>query len=194
MNNMNTFKDLDKELQSIRKRSNNLFIMEAKSEKEIMQFYNEHTDLDDNDLAKRLSYLKKYDDKFKTCILPIMIAIVFGIVVAIAMAAISYQKASTVDVMYEAWEDASAKIPMTEENKDMYAEIYKDYQHNVRLLYCILFVFAIVVILGVLAFIALFDLWYDSRLHKSYQKNLEVDYLEPELKKRRAEYIKSLKK
>ena len=54
--------------------------------------------------------------------------------------------------------------------------------------------FAIVVILGVLAFIALFDLWYDSRLHKSYQKNLEVDYLEPELKKRRAEYIKSLKK
>ena len=105
------------------------------------------------DLDKRLSYLKKYDDKFKTCILPIMIAIVFGIVVAIAMAAISYQKASTVDVMYEAWEDASAKIPMTEENKDMYAEIYK-----------------------------------------SYQKNLEVDYLEPKLKKRRAEYIKSLKK
>lgn len=29
MNNMNTFKDLDKELQAIRKRSNNLFIMEV---------------------------------------------------------------------------------------------------------------------------------------------------------------------
>lgn len=190
---MGTFKELDDKLRDVRKdNKNNRFAMEAKSEAEIKKFYNGHTNLNNNELSNRLTYLKNYDEKFKTCILPIMIAIVFGIAVAIAQAAITSQKASTVDVMYQAWEEASEKIVVTEENQETYNAIYKDYQHTVRVLYGILFILAVVVIIGVVVLIAPFDLWYSSRLRKSYQKNWEADYLEPIVQKRRADYMKSL--
>lgn len=190
---MGAFKDLDDRLRAIRKdNKNDRFAMEAKSETEIKKFYNEHFSLNNNELSNRLAHLKNYDDKFKTCILPIMIAIVFGIAVAIAQAAISYQKASTVDVMYQAWEEASEKIVVTKENQETYNTIYNEYRQNVRVLYCILFILVAVVIIGVVVLIAPFDLWYSSRLRKSYQKNLEADYLEPIVQKRRADYMKSL--
>lgn len=191
---MSKFKELDDGLRDIRKNAGNRFLMEVKTELEVDEFYKTHTDLSDAELSSRLSNVKKYDDKFKTCILPIMIAIVFGIVVAISMAAISYQKASTVDVMYEAWEEASAKVVVTEENREMYDAVYKEYQHTVRTLYGVLIVLAIVVFIGVVVLIAPFDLWYDIRLIKSYQKNYEADYLEPILRKRRAKYIEFLQK
>lgn len=183
----NVFKDLDKALKKARK-SNGRFEMEVESESVIDDFYDTHIDLESNRLSNRLQKAKEYDEKFKTLVLPIFIAICFGIVLAGVQGVLGYQKSVTIDVMNQAWEVAQEKIestPMAQQQQELTEEMYKDYQTTMNSLWIIFIILVVLLIALIFVCMSPFDIWYDHRSRRTYQWEYERARLEKLLEQRR---------
>lgn len=183
----NLYKDLDEKLKQARKITGR-FNMESKSEKIIDDFYKNHQELDNNRLSNRFRRVKEYDEKFKVLILPIFIAVCFGILLSGSQLLLSYQKSITIDVMNQEWRTAQEKIEniqMTETSQKLINEMHDGYRRTMVSLWGVFII--MVVLLGALIFVCIspFDIWYDHRTRKSYQREYERNYLENLLNKKR---------
>ena len=183
-----TFDTLEQDLKEARKVQGR-FNMEVESEKAIDRFYDEHVDLNDNRLSNRLHRAKEYSEKFKVLVLPIVIAVLIGILFAISPIFMNYQKRVTIDVMNREWEMAQNKISsieITEETQEIVDKMNSDYQGTMRKLWIVyIVIFVLIIILILVVTYAPLVILYDRRNRRAYQWQYEQERLEKILEDRR---------
>lgn len=186
------FKELELKLKDARK-AKSRFEMEVQTEIAIQDFYGQNIgSINKNTLANRLNTAREYNEKFKTFLLPIAIAVLTGFMIFTTQLVLNYQKESTIDVMQQKWDDAQQKISemsLGESYKEDIQELYNKYKNTMLLLWaCYVIMFLALVLLVVVSNSPL-DIWYQHHGRRAYQWECEMQYLEKAVQRMKADEI-----
>lgn len=165
---MEKYKDLDKELKTIRhKWEYDLYEVNLESQKTIDKFYDEE-DISENDMICRKYQLKLYNNRRNILFFPIIITIIFGLLVNFV-----FNKISSVPNFIEMFQKLQS-IPTTTEN--MYELI------GLYIVLIILFILIVLVFVGIF-FIPFPPLYFlvEFGENKIYQREYELEVLETKI-------------